>query len=117
AVVLFFASRTSGTRPDHDPRRGDPAGTAWEHVLDRLGLRAAGTAEIVEHYWSPYYRIDYEPSWRFIQTNLIGHQAMRSRTDTSSPAFAYSLPYLLDRDSRALAGKPPRSFDNVLIIG
>jgi hypothetical protein len=116
-LSLFVASRTSGTTPALAPRAGGEPPGLTERLLNTLGLRATGTAEITEHYWSPYYRIDYEPAYRYIQTNLIGHQAMRSRNDTSSPAFAYSLPHLLDRDSRALAAQPPRSLDNVLIIG
>jgi SAM-dependent methyltransferase len=59
-------------------------------------------------YWSPYYRIDYDPNSRIINVNLIGHQQMVPRTD---PSPAYALPHLLNRDS---GGAP---FKNVLIIG
>jgi hypothetical protein len=34
-----------------------------------------------QHFWSPYYRIDYEPQARVISVNLIGHQEMISRDD------------------------------------
>src|SRR5262249_37955581 len=45
----------------------------------------------VEQYWSPYYRIDYEPSSRTISVNLIGHQQMVER---KAPFPAYALPHL-----------------------
>lgn len=63
----------------------------------------------MEHYWSPYYRIDY---WggdeRYIIVNLIGHQRMWA---TNEPYPAYGLPHLLLRDAKA------RPIENVLIIG
>ena len=65
-------------------------------------------AEGPRQYWSPYYRIDYHPSQRLINVNLIGHQQMQPR-DASFPAYA--LPHLINRDSR---GTP---FRDVLIIG
>ncbi|MGA2631296.1 MAG: hypothetical protein ABSG54_13940 [Terriglobia bacterium] len=43
--------------------------------------------------------------------NLIGHQQMSSREDKPNPAFAYEIPYVLQRDS---GGSP---FQDVLIIG
>lgn len=58
--------------------------------------------------WSPYYRINYSPASHTIVVNLIGHQTMISRKD---PFPAYSLPYLLNRDS----GQAP--FHDILIIG
>ena len=61
-----------------------------------------------EQHWSPYYRIDYEPTSRIINVNLIGHQQMVPRAE---PYPAYALPHLLTRDSGA---KP---FKNVLIVG
>lgn len=63
------------------------------------------------HLWSPYYRIDYNRLQRSIDVNLISHQGMVSRDNNLAPAFAYSLPHILNRDS---GGRP---FDNVLIIG
>jgi len=73
-----------------------------------------------EHYWSPYYRIDYNPDFYFITTNLIGHQQMVSRdgrTEATHSGLAYQLPYLLQRDARAAAGQPPKKLEDVLIIG
>jgi SAM-dependent methyltransferase len=67
--------------------------------------------QVAEHFWSPYYRIDYMHSGRAarsITVNLIGHQNMVSRT---TPVPAYALPHLLNRDA---GGRP---FENVLIIG
>jgi len=61
-----------------------------------------------ERFWSPYYRVDYDAPHRLITVNLIGHQQMITR---ASPAPAYALPHLLNRDT----GRPP--FANVLIIG
>jgi SAM-dependent methyltransferase len=61
-----------------------------------------------DRFWSPYYRVDYDASHRIITVNLIGHQQMISR---ESPAPAYALPHLLNRD----AGRP--RFGQVLIIG
>jgi len=63
------------------------------------------------HLWSPYYRIDYDRTLRSITVNLISHQGMVSRDNNLAPAFAYSLPHSLNRDS---GGRP---FENVLIIG
>jgi hypothetical protein len=68
------------------------------------GSRAEGPRQ----QWSPYYRIDYHPSERLINVNLIGHQQMQPR-DAAFPAYA--LPHLLNRDA---GGKP---FGQVLIIG
>lgn len=87
AAVLGLASMTSGTFGQNGRVRG-------------------------KHFWSPYYRIDYDvPPRSAITVNLIGHQQMVSRSDAHSPAYAYALPYLLDRD----AGQ--RRFEDVLIIG
>ncbi len=59
-------------------------------------------------YWSPYYKINYDPITRGIETNNIGHQQMVAVGDDGS---AYCLAHLLQRDS---GGKP---FEDVLIIG
>ena len=61
-----------------------------------------------DEFWSPYYRIHYDPGSRFITVNLIGHQQMSSR---AWPFPAYALPHLWNRD----AGEPP--FAQVLVIG
>jgi spermidine synthase len=66
----------------------------------------------LEHLWSPYYRIDYfAPPIRSISVNMLTHQNMISRGDDATPAYAYSLPYLLRHDA---GGQP---FQDVLIVG
>ena len=60
------------------------------------------------HFWSPYYRIDYDPKVRYIEVNQISHQVMISH---DAAAIAYPLPYLFRRDTDG--GR----FDDVLIIG
>jgi spermidine synthase len=89
-----------------------PALARW-HVLPALGLILAVSfwTSSPPTRWSPYYRIDYrdQPD-RAITVNLIGHQSMVDR-DGPTPAYAYAIPYLLNRD----AGRPP--FDDVLIVG
>ncbi|MFO0958172.1 MAG: hypothetical protein U0800_12215, partial [Isosphaeraceae bacterium] len=59
-------------------------------------------------FWSPYYKVDFEPETNLISTNNISHQQM---VPTEAIGSAYSLVHLLDRD----ADLPP--FRNVLIIG
>jgi hypothetical protein len=59
-------------------------------------------------YWSPYYKIDYEPAARAIFTNNIGHQAMVAKAEDTP---SYALVHLLNRD----AGRKP--FEDVLVIG
>ena len=62
--------------------------------------------------WSPYYRVDYDIRDLSMTVNLIvAHQQMVARNDDESPAFAYVLPYLLNRDSGGA------TFEDVLIIG
>jgi SAM-dependent methyltransferase len=68
------------------------------------GVRDDGPKQM----WSPYYRIDYRPTDRLINVNLMGHQQMQPR-EAAFPAYA--LPHLLNRD----AGRHP--FGQVLIIG
>jgi hypothetical protein len=60
-------------------------------------------------FWSPYYKINYDPQMRSITTNNIGHQQMVAIGQRGSAA--YCLPHLLQRDA---GGKP---FQDVLIIG
>jgi len=64
------------------------------------------------HLWSPYYRIDYarHPDKR-IFVNQIVHQGMVGIKDAFSPAYAYSLPHLLQRATGGAA------FRDVLVIG
>ncbi len=66
--------------------------------------------------WSPYYRIDYNPASRFINTNLISQQLMEPR---DSPTVApYALPYLFQRDLKKADGQPAwPEFKRILIIG
>ena len=72
------------------------------------GFSAGAQTGGIQEFWSPYYRIHYQPEPKIITVNLIGHQQMVSR---QSPFPAYALPHLLNRD----AGRPP--FGQVLIIG
>jgi spermidine synthase len=67
-----------------------------------------GSRSATREIWSPYYRIHYASDTRLITVNLIGHQAMTSR---SSFFPAYDLPHLFNRDS----GRP--GFAKVLVIG
>jgi SAM-dependent methyltransferase len=70
-----------------------------------------------EFFWSPYYRIDYEPQDRMITVNQIGHQVMVTRDRSDSYAKAYALPHVMLRDSRRAVGETPQPLDNVLVIG
>lgn len=99
------------------------------HALGKTALSVAGSAgvlycafltsgiprptspNVTEHYWSPYYRVDFLRG--NINVNLIGHQFFvpREKSGDESAAYAYSVPYLLRRDS---GGAP---FKDVLIIG
>jgi spermidine synthase len=58
--------------------------------------------------WSPYYKVDYDRSTRFIYVNNIMHQGMLRY---QASGLAYALPYLMNRDSGG------RTFDDVLVIG
>jgi SAM-dependent methyltransferase len=80
------------------------------------GSRSRDGKMVVDHYWSPYYRIDYLPQDLFISTNQIGHQLMIPN-QSKAPSFAYPLPYLLQRDSRQVLGQAAKPFLDVLIIG
>jgi SAM-dependent methyltransferase len=66
------------------------------------------SAAVERVFWSPYYKVVYQPESATIATNNIGHQQMVPLGPTGA---AYALPYLLNRD----AGGPSR--DDVLIIG
>jgi protein-L-isoaspartate O-methyltransferase len=66
------------------------------------------TPRHMQTFWSPYYKINYEPQGGIITTNNIGHQTMSQIGEKGS---AYVLPHLLNRD----VGRPP--FEDVLIIG
>ncbi|HEV3008889.1 MAG TPA: hypothetical protein VGX52_07640 [Burkholderiales bacterium] len=66
------------------------------------------TAQGTQIFWSPYYKVSYDPPYRVIATNDIGHQNMVA---VGQSAPAYLLPHLLNRD----AGGAP--FGDVMIIG
>jgi spermidine synthase len=63
-----------------------------------------------QYFWSPYYKILYNPTSKSIITNSIGHQIMRAVAQAQAGP-AYMLPHLLNRDA---GGRP---FEDVLIIG
>jgi len=77
-------------------------------VLTVIGTMAylEGTQRIT--YWSPYYKIYYNPLKGSLNTNNLGHQVM---VPVGRVGGAYMLPHLLNRD----AGGPP--FEDVMIIG
>jgi SAM-dependent methyltransferase len=107
ALVLIAVGVNSGVQVK--------AGGLWvPQWLASLVETTPAAAHKKEHYWSPYYRIDYSPEERFINVNLIGHQAMFG-DDYFSPEYA--LPYLLDRDARAVLGEEAAPVAKVLIIG
>jgi SAM-dependent methyltransferase len=87
-----------------------PLLAAWHTSLAGPGAAGDETARR-QSFWSPYYRVDYDPAPQSIWVNLIGHQQMSGRTAEASPAHAYALPHALNRD----AGGAP--FENVLVIG
>lgn len=113
--VGYFLLVTSSARRSFSGRWGTLVALALVPVLASLtsGSHSGNSKPVSESIWSPYYRIEYTyPPVRHIEVNLIGHQTMVSRHGTEgSPAFAYSLPYLFQRDS---GGKP---FQDVLVIG
>ncbi len=67
--------------------------------------KATGESQL---FWSPYYKVDFFPGERRINTNNIGHQTM---VDIGPTGGAYLLPYLL----RKGAGVSPPG--KVLVIG
>ena len=71
-------------------------------------ISAFGVGNDRETRWSPYYKVEYEPKSRVIETNNIGHQTM---VDVERTGRAYALPHLLN----AAGGGEP--FRNVLVIG
>ena len=93
AIVLLFATATSGLFAIPLPNGND-----------------------VRQYWSPYYRIDFSPKGRYINTNQIGHQNIQPLAEPAGEPYA--LPYLFQRDvvdnSGARAWAP---FRRVLVIG
>src|SRR5262249_2875244 len=55
------------------------------------GTMYAGGGPAGQHFWSPYYRIDYQTDTRFIITNLIGHQAMWPAENAGPQTEGYAL--------------------------
>jgi spermidine synthase len=84
---------------------------AWLLASWTSGFRKVKGEAAEGHFWSPYYRVDYDRDKLAISVNQIGHQQMISRSDAWDWGYAYALPYLLQRDT---SGRP---FENVLIIG
>lgn len=131
-IVYLLVSESPGARIYNGAAVGALAVCiALASFTSLVPVRKIGSGYYTEqHFWSPYYRIDYNPSFRpaddsyeaairFITTNLIGHQQMVSRdgTKANEPGAAYQLPHLLHRDARAVTGQPPKKFEDVLIIG
>jgi spermidine synthase len=77
-------------------------------LITLVGLYAYGVKDKTLVLWSPYYKINYNPEVRSIDTNNIGHQAMAT---LPYGAPAYMLPHQLAFKATG------RVFDNVLIIG
>jgi hypothetical protein len=77
-------------------------------VLIVVGFASYSPSKAISLFWSPYYKIQYAPQLRHINTNNISHQMM---ADVQNNAPAYMLPHLLNRD----AGFAP--FHKALIIG
>jgi SAM-dependent methyltransferase len=76
-------------------------------------IKGPGGSEVI---WSPYYRVDYNPTSRFINTNQISHQVMEP---LEHPSVApYALPYLFQRDLKKPDGSPAwPEYKRILIIG
>ena len=110
-LPLFAALHGAGWRVRHC---GSSCSFPWPPSLfGRAELRRlqGEGADAGQHFWSPYYRIDFNRFRRSITVNQITHQDMVSRNNNALPSHAYPLPHLLNRDS---GGTP---FENVLIIG
>jgi SAM-dependent methyltransferase len=87
---------------------------SFVQVLSALGIvfviamSAYGVGHRGQVFWSPYYKIAYEPRTGDIDTNNISHQEMVKIWERGD---RYVLPHLLNRD----AGNEP--FKDVLVIG
>ncbi|MFB3923294.1 MAG: spermidine synthase [Terriglobia bacterium] len=113
AGILYFLNKRGLVR---QPVTLASSGIALVAVLALASLRSGPVRQngkqIGETLWSPYYRVDYDWRDRSMTVNLIAaHQQMIARNDDSSPAPAYALPHILNRD----AGGTP--FRDVLVIG
>jgi SAM-dependent methyltransferase len=129
--VVWFGVSAAGLayfllRPDPDAPPGAPQPrllvplTALAVVaiipVFTSGFNLRGDPAARRTYWSPYYRIDYDPGTGLIGTNRIAHQVIFS---TAVPTHAgYALPYLFRRDVAGTDGQPVwPPFKRVLIIG
>ena len=75
-------------------------------VLTGVASNTAGNfAKVI---WSPYYKVEYEPTSGDIITNNIGHQTMLKKPDGVT---GYALAHLLNSDT---GGTP---FKDVMVIG
>ena len=77
-------------------------------MLILVGIGAHGRIVNGQVFWSPYYKVAYDPRLRTISTNDIGHQGM---VEIEKYGTAYLLPYLINRDAGG------RAFEEVMIIG
>ncbi len=82
--------------------------TAAVALMVLVGIGSYGLLVNGQVFWSPYYKIAYEPAFRTVATNDIGHQTM---LEIEKFGTAYRLPHLLNRDA---GGRP---FEEVMIIG
>lgn len=115
--IAYFLAKAPQHQPGRTPRARLTTGGIFLAITVGLasltsGLLSRSKTDPFEHYWSPYYRVDYEDNpTHSILVNLIGHQNMVSWQAPGVPAYAYALPHLLRRDS----GGPP--VQDMLIIG
>jgi len=122
--VGYFACR----RPAGDPAAGPPPRPAAAVVFLAIAvvLSVVTSGFFALHHrqttWSPYYRIDYDPGYQVIDTNMVSHQVIEPRDRVPVARYAnYALPYLLQRDIEVGDGpdkKPAwEPIKRVLIIG
>ncbi len=115
--IAYFLAKAPQHQADRSPRERLTSGAIFLAITVGLasltsGILPRSSTDPFEHYWSPYYRVDYEDNpTHSILVNLIGHQNMVSWQAPGVPAYAYALPHLLRRDS----GGP--AVEDMLIIG
>ncbi|WP_165230228.1 spermidine synthase [Aquisphaera insulae] len=85
-----------------------PQATAQWVLLLALAWTAYDEGRRAEVFWSPYYKVVYDPRLGLLTTNNIGHQQM---VDVPRTGSAYSLPHLMARDAGT------GDFADVAIIG
>jgi len=118
ASALVIALLVLRADPDSPARRPALVGLLCLAAATGLSIATSGFWPLYgrDTTWSPYYRIDYWPTSRFINTNLISQQFMEGLDEPS--VAPYALPYLFQRDVKTPAGTaawPP--FERILIIG